>query len=333
MLVPKNTQVKVDDPELTQELLFETDRTLTALNAVLPVVIVPGEGSLPRDVVTEFDASKVEVKVPLPFYPFGKTPAVGATCLLGLLLRPFRQKNKDYSLDRFPAGELDLTTFVPQVFETNAAGQTINGPEALECLFPWQAATASQDIVWECYRGTQHTTQFEQNSAWQALGTLDETAGLARSGHIYLDVPGGLPVVAFAQLSRDFWSQLGLFKPPTTAPELAADITSSGDFILDPSQLDKAVWEDLGLSGQALDDLCTLLADPSTDPQGVADLLLANASSLDFTNVDSSVWTGVGYSEPPVDLGLTWFRGRLVKVPADLVPGPAGQGARRGPGG
>ncbi len=317
VLIPKNTQVKVDDPELTQELIFETDRTLTALNAVLPVVIVPGEGSLPRDVVTEFDAARVEVKVPLPFYPFGKTPAVGNTCLLGLLLRPYRQKNKDYSLDRFPAGELDLTAFVPQVFEIDAAGQTISGPKALECLFPWQATAASQDIVWECYRGTQHATQFEQNGAWQALGTLDETASLARSGHIYLDVPGGLPVVTFAQLSRDFWSQLGLFKPPTTVPELAADIISTGDFTLDPAQLEKSVWEDLGLSGQPLADLCALLADPSADPQDIADLLLANAGSIDFTKVDATVWTDVGYSEPPVTLGLTWFRARLLKLPED----------------
>ncbi len=317
--IPKGTQVGVDDPELTQPLTFETDRTLAALNAVVAAVIVPSGGSPPRDQVTEYNADKAEVRFPVPFYPFGSNPAVGAVCLLGILPRPHRQKGKNYSLDRFPAGELDLTAFVPQVNEPSAASPDAadEGPLGMECLFPWQAAAESQQIVWEAYRGTQPASQFPalvNADAWAPLAGMDETAGLARSGHIYLDVPGGLTPVAFAALSRDLWAQLGLHKPPATAGELADDIQGTSGFTLAAEQLDKDTWEQMGLSGTALDSLCAELAKPSPSPSTVAAIVTA-AAGLNPKAVAEETWTDLGYDAAPVPYDLVWLRARVVEKP------------------
>src|SRR5690606_28821542 len=47
VLVPKGTQVGVDDPDLEEDLVFETDRTLRALNAALAAVLVPNPAPEP----------------------------------------------------------------------------------------------------------------------------------------------------------------------------------------------------------------------------------------------------------------------------------------------
>ena len=145
----------------------------------------------------------------MPFFAFGQEPVADDSCLLGVLLRPNRQKNQDYSLDRLPAGELDITALVPEVFETAADGAIISGPQALDCLFPWQVTAQGETIVWEAYNGIQQDIDFADDGCWQALAVVDETAALSRSGHVYLDVPGGLPVVEFMALSREFWTRLG----------------------------------------------------------------------------------------------------------------------------
>ena len=44
VLIPRNTQVAVNDPDLEAPLIFETDRTLRALNGALAAVIVPKTG-------------------------------------------------------------------------------------------------------------------------------------------------------------------------------------------------------------------------------------------------------------------------------------------------
>jgi hypothetical protein len=313
VLIPKSTQVGVDDPDLEEELIFETDRTLTALNAALAAVIVPGEGSTPLDLVTEYDDKTAQTKTPHPFYPFGYTPAIGQTCLLGLLLRPHRQKGQDYSLDRFPEGELDLAAFIPQVYEENAAREQILGPNSLDCLFPWQATAVAGAIAWEVYLGTDPANDFGTDGVWQELHAMDETAVLSRSGHIYLDVPGGVPAIPFGKLDRSFWDDLGLRKPPTTAGELIDDLENNA---FSPDELDDGTWETLGLQGSALSDLLALLGDPITNFDQIVDHLEANAAALTrFGEVPAETWIDLGYSEAPVPYELVWFRARLEGEP------------------
>ena len=44
VLLPKHAQVAVDDPDLNQEVVFETDYSLTAVNAVVAAILVKSEG-------------------------------------------------------------------------------------------------------------------------------------------------------------------------------------------------------------------------------------------------------------------------------------------------
>lgn len=312
-LIPRNTQVAVNDPDLEAPLIFETDRTLRALNGALAAVVVPKAGGQ-RELVTTYDAKKATTTFLHPFYPFGPAPAVNALFYVGILIRPHRQKDVNYAADRFPAGELDLTAFVPQVFETDANEQTLTGPESVHCLFPWQASAAAELIQWEAYTGSDHRTQFTSMdpAVWQPLVlNHDDTAGLARSGHLYLEVPARLPAVRFDQLGRDFWATLSLTKPPATAAELADDIDSG---IISPGALaglGGEVWDALGVTGATRTTLETLLGDAATNRSAIAALL--RPLSLNFNAVAVTVWLDAGtlYDAAPVEHGLTWFRGRL----------------------
>ena len=311
VLIPKNTQVGVDDPDLEEELLFETDRTLTALNGALATIVTPANTvTTPRELTTEYDAKTAEVKLRGAFYPFGKNPEGGETCLLGIVLRPHRQKDKDYSLDRFPEGELDLTALIPQVFEEDAEGATITGPSGINCLFPWQVQAQSQAIVWEAYNGVEHTSDFTNDSAWVALGAFDETAALVRSGHVYLNVPGARPAVAFSALSRAFWESIDLKKPPSVRDELIADITNQ-EFA--PSDLDEDAWKAMGVPGAALTELLDLIGDPDTLLSAITDIL--KTLNLDPRKVEEKVWTDLDYDAQPVPYPITWFRARLTRQP------------------
>ncbi|MCA9953096.1 MAG: putative baseplate assembly protein [Anaerolineales bacterium] len=319
VLIPKNTQVGVDDPDLAEELIFETERTLTALNAALAAVIVPGTGTNVLDLVTEYDAKTAETKIPHPFYPFGDNPAVGDVALLGILPRPHRQKNQDYSLDRFPEGELDLTVFVPQVFEESADWDEILGPNSLNCLFPWEVTAVSEAIAWEIYTGTDPANDFGNDDVWQELHVMDETSVLSRSGHVYLDVPGSVPAIPFHKLARSFWEDLGLRKPPTSADELIDDI---GNSVLAPEDLDEGTWETLGLgdtvANPALSDLLTLLGDPLVNFDAILDhLKLSRVKSqlTEFDGVEDDVWLDLAYDEAPAPYEQVWLRARLEGVP------------------
>jgi hypothetical protein len=254
---------------------------------------------------------------PHTFLPFGSDPAPGAVCLFGFIVRPFRKNRADYSLDRFPAIELDLTAFVPEVFETDAEGTRLSGPMQMECLFPAQVEARGHDVIWEAYHGIQHGTDFAGDGAsdpetWRRLNVHDETVGLTRSGHIYLEVPGGMPSVRFDQLSRAFWASLSLTKPPTTADELADDIAAG---VLPPEELDDQVWVDLGISGSTLDTLTTHLGDPVANRAAIVALL--RPLTLNFNRVETSVWLDASeaYDESPLPLEVSWFRARLAAAP------------------
>ena len=320
VLIPKNTQVNVNDPDLEAPLIFETERTLRALNAALVSVIVPEAGGT-RTMITEYDTSKAVTTFLHDFYPFGESPANNAYFLLGILVRPHRKKDVDYAADLFPAGELDLTTFVPQKNEASADADAQSMPEGLPCLFPWQAEEQGQTVEWEAYTGTNHQTQFTSldSAIWRPMRlNSDDTAGLSRSGHIYLEVPNGLPAVRFDQLSRAFWTSLGWTKPPTTAGELADDISNG---IISPdalADLDSSVWDDLEIPAAQRPQLETLLGDPAANREAISDLL--RPLSLTFDAVEVEVWYDASerYDSPPTDLGLTWFRGRLEDSP--LLP-------------
>jgi len=309
ILVPKGAQVGVDGPDPAQPVVFETEATLRGINAAVAAILVPGEGT-ERQIVGTYDADAATLGLVRPFRPFGPDAAKGAEMRVGLLLRPIRDPNVNYFLDRFPAGELDLTVLVPQVFDEDADGETIAGPFGTECLFPWQVAEGGDELVWEVYDGTAPAADFTTDAAWRVVRLRgDDTAGLARSGHLYLDMPPNLPAVPFPALSRAFWADTGLAKPPSNNTELADDVR---DGVFVPADLDLAVWKDqLGLEEPPLQDI------------GALEALIRAAPSLDFGAVEEESWTDLGYTPAPVPFGLVWLRARLT-APLEVAPEVSG---------
>ncbi len=305
LLVPRRVQVGVDDPNLTEPLTFETDETLRGINAAIASIFV--RGSDPNDIqlIGSYDEKTANLELPGPFRPFGEADRViegrEPVMCVGLLLRPFRKPDRSYLLDRFPEGELNLSVLTPQVFEKNSRDNVIEGPLGSDCPFPWEIADAGNDIVWEVYQGTDPETDFDDSSKWVSISLRgDDSAGLKRSGHVYLDIPPNLPPVPYERLPRDFWTDLGLTKAPATNRELRDDLQ---DGILAATDLDVAVWKDV-----------MGLADPPLDDPDELDVAIENAPELDFAAVDPTLWIDLGYSAAPVAQGLIWLRARLTRV-------------------
>lgn len=305
LLVPKATQVGVDDPNLAEPLTFETDETLRGINAAVAAIWLKQAAG--GQIVGSYVADEAKLDLPGPFRPFGPTGEIGAEMRVGLLLRPYRDDDENYMLDRFPEGELNLMVLTPQVFEKNADGALIEGPFGHECAFPWDVADASGAVIWEAYTGTDPATDFENGANWTELSLRgDDTGALGRSGHVYLDIPPNLPQVDFRLFPRTVWQDdLGLTKPPASNDELVDDLD---DGTLAPTDLDVAVWKDqLGLADPPLADLDDLKA------------AITAAGELNFAAVEPETWTDLGYSEPPVDHPLVWLRVRQAAV-LDPVP-------------
>lgn len=305
ILVPKGTQVAVKDPSLTKPLIFETDETLRGVNAAVAALIVPSDDGQGRQVAGSYDADAATLTLVKPFLPFGDGATV-PEMLAGLLLRPVRDKDEDYFLDRFPEGELNLTLFMPDVFDQNATGSVNQGPNAEECLFPWQAVDRAGDVTWSVYAHAGAAVDLDDESHWFALNLRgDGTAGVSRSGHVYLDLPANLPLVSWAALNRAFWLKAGLSKPPSTKAELQADLQA--EVFLGPD-LKLDVWKGpMGLVNPPLQDNVALIAAISAGPEP------------DFAAIDPKVWTDLGYDAAPAPHGLLWLRARQNAV-RDMVP-------------
>lgn len=309
ILVPKGTQVAVKDPSLPKPLIFETDETLRGVNAVVASLIVPSEDGQGRRVVGSYDPDAAEMTLVTPFRPFGDGALV-PEMLVGLLLRPVRDDAEDYFLDRFPEGELNLTVLMPDVFDKTATGAINQGPNALDCLFPWQAADRSGDVTWSVYVHAGAAVDLEDEAHWQAVNLRgDGTAGVSRSGHVYLDLPTGLPLASWTALDRAFWLAAGLSKPPSSKAELTADLQA--EVFLGPD-LPLDVWKGpMGLINPPLQDNVALIGAISAGPEP------------DFGSIDPKVWTDLGYDAAPAPHGLLWLRARQLVV-RDRVPEIAG---------
>jgi hypothetical protein len=309
ILVPQGVEVGADDADLLEPLSFTTDRTLRGINAAVATILVPGEEAGTRQIVGDYDPDEATLTLFHPFKPFGNaqpTTALPREMLIGLLLRPIRDPKQDYFLDRFPEGELDLSLFSPQVFETNAGGDPIPGPLVEKCRFPWETQASAADVEWSAFTYTETAPNLDDTAQWTPLSLRgDETAGIARSGHLYLDIPARLPMVPFASLSRAFWDTLGLSKPPTTRAELIADL-QAGVFVA--SDLDPDVWrKTLGYTDPPLQDLAALVA------------LIAASPEPNLGAVKAEAWSGLGYSSAPAPFGLVWLKARLT-APRDIAP-------------
>lgn len=326
VFIPKNTQVQADDPDLSEPVIFETERTLVALNgAVAAIVSSNNDGSAQsRALVSRFDAKKAETSFDSSFYPFGETPTTGQSCFIGLLLRPHRDPLEDRSQEVFPSGELDLAISAVEVYEQDEQGETVLGPVGLQCLLPHETTEQQQVLRWQVYVGKEHDTEFastaDDNDGWLDLSFGDDgeggSAALSSSGYLSLSIPEDISQVSLQSLPRSFWVEMGEKKPPGTGQELLDDLLDpelgfTEDNFLDvdweaiiPPSLDYA---DIQATCETVSQLHALLLPV------VGQLTVAAIPFADWLDLD------VGYSalDAPVN-DMAWLR--VVTQTADYSP-------------
>jgi len=315
VFIPRNTQVEADDPDLAEPLIFETDRTLTAINAAIATIIVSSnDNAQPLSLVTRYDAKKALASVNQSFYPFGENPAGGEYCLIGMLLRPHRKEGVVIQ-DIFPSGELDLTVSAVEVFEKDDEGRVITGPLGKQGLLPHEVGEQQQTLTWQVYVGSSPNDEFNDeitDDGWvEILPPIDETAALSRSGHLRPSLPEDISQISLHQLPRALWSAMGLKKPPTTLPELMDDLEDT-ELEYDVLSARAIPWEDM-FPGE---DLAEVIGNCESIDEliAVVDDLPTSANQNPVAAVDRSSWIklDVGYSDPEVpEHAMAWLRVRL----------------------
>lgn len=320
LFIPRRTQIEADDADLTEPVIFETDRSLLAFNAIVAAIIAGTDNATaPLMLVSSYDSKKANLSINQSFYPFGENPQPYSSCLLGVLLRPHRKDGVDYSQDIFPSGELDLAVSAVEVFETDNNGQPVTGPMAKQALLAHQLQSQASLVRWQVYVGSAPDSEFTQNAdnapGWHTLQSpVDGSAALSRSGHLSFSLPDDISQISLHQLPRSLWLDMGLKKPPQTMAELLDDLANDGlNFDLDSA---KAIpWQDI-VPAAELDSVlgeCDNMAD-----------LISVISSLSGSNNIAAVprqqWLDldVGYSDPAIPAhAMAWLRVQLLSPPPD----------------
>ena len=150
--MPLGSQAAVDDPDLKQEVVFETDRSLRALNADFGLALAPlgFDGQWQR--VVDFDSDGTRAATwPHAFHPFSDTETPGRQFVFALVLRP--KADAPRPEDRLPSGPLDLFVEATEVFDIDADGQVIAGP-AQDRTGPLAPdPDLPPPVIWEVFTG------------------------------------------------------------------------------------------------------------------------------------------------------------------------------------
>jgi predicted phage baseplate assembly protein len=157
-IIPLHTQVESEEPDEEGSIVFETERAIVALTALLDAVQTTNGLSFQ-------DVSAANVDTATVFLPFGPNSAPGNAVLFGF-----------NSTLPFPAVEINLAFWVKP--------PTTGGSVYVACgaVLPPPATFA-----WEYWNGQD----------WFPLDLLkDETAAFSRSGHVYLNAPPKNSMVA-----------------------------------------------------------------------------------------------------------------------------------------
>ncbi len=310
--VPLATKVAVDDPDLTQEILFETDRTLVALNAHVGAAITgKGASGLAKELVTSYAKETVWLH---SFAPFDPALPVGSTFYLGLLLRPIRSEKADvYNDDRLPSGPLDIHVEATQVFDEDPLGIVIAGPLATSCAN--SSVPFTPRIEWQIFTGNAKDASLftdADNTGWSTLSvSSDTTLNLSRSGHLVFDIPSGAEPVFADQLSSAFWTAFGEAKPPSDKDELIAALEGQGGQTVLKGLADK--WKTMGVIDPA--DTLALAACSESVSQTVAKItpMTLNVAALtlaDWIKINPDYAVGL-----PVEKDrfreLYWLRAKI----------------------
>ena len=255
--VPRNTKVAVDDPDLPREVVFETDRSLLALNAEIGGVFAYPTAALTAEsdkyqLVTQYEDV---LDWPHSFHPFDPATMKNSTFYLGLLLRPNAKPPMNRFInDRLSAGPLNLYIDTVQILDEDPQSSLITGPLSSTCV-NGQGSQVSDTIEWQIFTGTQEQVNFTDTASSTGWTTLmlstDGTAGLTRSGQIVLEIPAGATEIDPVNLSTLFWDSFGLPRPPQTRQELVDMLFEATVDIVEGL---KDHWEDMGVDSAHIDD-------------------------------------------------------------------------------
>jgi predicted phage baseplate assembly protein len=324
--LPLGVKVAVDDPNLTQEVVFETDASATAVNAAVAAVIArePDPTGTPRQLVTIYDDKAGAPVWAHSFDPFGPVPEAGAVLYVALVLRPLLAQDPDrYTEDRFPDGPLDLYVDTVQVFDTDPEGATVAGPVAMQCPDPGTPETPGA-VEWQVFTGSPEQGELfdapKTAGGWTVLNvTHDSTLGFARSGHVALEMPKEAAAISPRAIPEEpFWQSFGQPKPPATLDELKSALADP-DLVLLPG-LEEKDWKAMGLSES---DLEAVLA-CGEDVTDVIAALDGSAPQPDPAAVTAARWAEI---EPRLAVPLPTAKGafrRLYWIRALLTAVPGG---------
>lgn len=327
--VPRNAKVAVDDPDLPREVVFETDRSLLALNAHVGAVFAhSGEEVRPLALVTRYDGGTTWLH---SFAPFDPGLAPGTAMYVALLLRPHAKPPLEaYVDDRLPAGPLDLHVDALQVYDPGPDGALVTGPLHQRCAVPGDAPTAARHVVWQLYTGdsagVDHFADPTDDEGWTELRiSSDETLGLVRSGHLVLELPAGATPLRPTSLAPEFWDAFGQPKPPQTVTELV-DALESGPLDLLPGLAD--LWPAMGVDDPL--DLAAFAACAESVADTVAKVLSLPDGQLRPDRLSQDDWTSVdeGFAvDLPMAEGelrrLHWLRARVRSAYTEDGPRPS----------
>lgn len=338
--IPRLTQVAVDDPAAPTDLVFETDRTLTAIDAAIGALILPehsesGVEEQPRNLVTRFEKGQTVWAHNFDPFPLTESPAsqqqeVKRAFYLGLHLRPGREDKADqYTEDRFPAGPLDLYVDAVRVFDKGAGldAAVIQGPIGTFCPPPNSSDSLLKHLSWQVFTGTDADTNLftdDSNEGWTPLSlSEDSTRALSGSGHLVFEIPATISALDPMQLSREFWTSFGATRPPQTHKELVEQLNDTGLNLLKglcafKNSQGATAWELMGAADSLLDELLAcdqdeadvlkILDDSSIEPLDPAALELAEWVKINDVFSVAFPQNAKGYRP------LYWLRGRLDKV-------------------
>lgn len=323
--IPRQTKVAVDDPDLEQEVTFETDRTLTGVNAAIGAALVPKAADA-RQLVTRYEDDATS-------WPHSFDPLVaaepGRALYLGLLLRPLRKEDDPsaYAEDRFPVGPLDVYADAVQVLDPappdgEAEPEVVTGPLGLHCPAPGSRGVPVEHVQWQVYTGDGGGVLFEDDNddGWTRLSvSSDGTAGLAGSGHLVLEMPPTARPLDPMLLSPDFWESFGSVRPPRSKSELVEHLTNG---TLSEVEGLADHWETMDATPAQVDDLAAC----GNDPVATADKIDDPAFDLDPTKLTLGDWLEVdpdyGAALPTrkdeAYRRLYWVRAVLGAVPPDV---------------
>lgn len=320
--IPMATRVAVDDPDIKQDISFETNRTLIAINADFGMVVAPHlRDALTRALVTGYDQGATWLHF---FDPFGATPAPGACLYLGLVLRPKLAKDRAlYVTDALPAIPLDLYADLVAVGDAQPGGVAVEGIPTHSCA---AGGLAGPQIEWQIYTGPSEPAGWsdDSDSGWTRLGvTADGTGGLARSGHIVLELPVGATPVDPRRLPLGFWREFGQLKPPASFEELILVILD----LEDVTRMD-GLWARMGITDATV---LSEIAACGNEPAQVAALLVdLPADALpDPKRIPAADWAAIdpdlATALPMDDVGyrhLYWVRAKYRADPEPGAPRP-----------